>query len=403
MFRVKKTLVSLSLVSLVACGPEVPAGEEASPSGVGTTGNFLRSERAVAGQYVVMLKEGADEVDGLSKALARQYGGDVFEVYTRAARGFAVRMSEASAKALARHPRVAFVEEDGLFQEVKEDFALQTVQPASSAGLDRIDQHTLPLNGSYAYTLTGAGVNAYILSTGIRKTHVEFQPNQAVLGYDAITPGGSANDCQGVGTHSAGVVGGGQYGVAKGVKLWAVRILDCQGASSTAQILAGLNWVAANHLSPAVAHLPIGGAASTALDTAVVNLITSGVPVVVPAGSSGANACSFSPARIPQAITVGASSLTDTVPSSSNYGSCVDLYAPGTAVAAWYTSDTAYQTLSGGTPATAFVTGVVALYLQGNPGASPASVASALVLNATPGVLSGVPAGSANRLLYTNY
>ncbi|WP_225410900.1 S8 family peptidase [Stigmatella hybrida] len=399
----KKTLVSLSLVSLVACGQDVPAGEDASPAAVGTAENFLRSERAVAGQYVVMLKEGTGEVEALSKELSRRYGGEVFETYTRVARGFAVRMSEAAAKSLARHPSVAFVEEDGLFQEVEEGFSLQTVQPTSSGGLDRIDQHTLPLNGTFTYVQTGAGVHAYILSTGIRKTHAEFQPNQAVLGYDAITPGGDANDCAGVGTHSAGIVGGAQYGVAKGVKLWAVRILDCQGASTTSRIISGLNWVMANHLSPAVAHLPIGGAVSAALDSAVVNLIHSGVPVVVPAGSSGANACNFSPGRVPQAITVGASNLNDTVQASSNFGSCIDLYAPGVATAAWHTSDTAFQVLSGGTPASAFVTGVMALYLQGNPGASPAAASSALILNATPGVLTGMPAGSANRLLYTNY
>jgi aqualysin 1 len=399
----KKMWVNLSLVSLVACGPDAPMGPDAPFAEVGTTENFLRSERAVAGQYVVTLKEGTGEVEAVSKELARRYGGDIFAVYTRATRGFAVRMSEAAAKSLARHPSVALVEEDGLFQEVQEGFSLQTVQPTSSAGLDRIDQRNLPLNGTFTYVKTGAGVNAYILSTGIRKTHVEFQPNQAVLGYDAVTSGGDASDCAGVGTHSAGIVGGAQYGVAKGVKLWAVRILDCQGASTTSRILSGLNWVAANHVSPAVAQLALGGAASTVLDNAVVNLINSGVSVVVPAGSSGANACNFSPARVPQAITVGASNLNDSVSAASNFGSCIDLYAPGTATAAWHTSDTAYQTLSGGTPASAFVTGVVALYLQGNPGASPAAVSSALTLNATPNVLTGVPTGSANRLLYTNY
>ncbi|SET24079.1 S8 family peptidase [Stigmatella erecta] len=399
----KKSLVSLSLVSLVACGQDVPAGEATPPSAVGTVENFLRSERAVAGQYVVMLKEGTGEVEAVSKELSRRYGGEVFEVYTRVARGFAVRMSEAAAKSLARHPSVALVEEDGRFQEVEEGFSLQTVQPTSSAGLDRIDQHTLPLNGTFTYVQTGAGVHAYILSTGIRKTHVEFQPNQAVPGYDAVTPGGDASDCAGVGTHSAGIVGGAQYGVAKGVKLWAVKIIDCQGGSTTSRIISGLNWVAVNRLSPAVVQLAIEGAGSAALDSAVVNLINSGVPVVVAAGNSGANACNFSPGRVPQAITVAASNTNDTVLTLSNFGSCIDLYAPGVATAAWHTSDTAYQTLTGGTPATAFVTGVMALYLQGNPGASPAAASSVLSLNATPGVLTGVPAGSANRLLYTNY
>ncbi|MDC0709566.1 S8 family serine peptidase [Stigmatella sp. ncwal1] len=399
----KKRLMSLSLLSLVACGQDMSAGEDVAPSAVGTVENFLRSDRAVPGQYIVMLKAGTGEVEALSKDLAHRYGGEVFEVYTSAARGFAVRMSEAAAKSLARHPSVAFVEEDGLFQEEQEGFTLQTVQPTSSAGLDRIDQHTLPLNGTFTYSLTGAGVNAYIVATGIRKTHVEFQPNQVVTGYDAVTPGGDASDCVGVGTHSAGIVGGAQHGVAKGVKLWSVRVLDCQGASTTSRIISGLNWVTANHISPAVAHLPFGGAVSTALDNAVVNLINSGVPVVVPAGSNNANACNYSPARVAQAITVGSSTVSDSVASFSNYGSCVDLYAPGTATAAWYTSDTAYQTLSGGGVSSAFVTGVVALYLQGNPAASAPIVNSAIINNATQGVLTGLPAGSFNRLLYTNY
>ncbi|ADO74000.1 S8 family peptidase [Stigmatella aurantiaca] len=399
----KKRLMSLSLLSLVACGQDLPAEEQVPSSPVGTVEHFVRSDRAVPGQYLVMLKEGTGEVAALSTQLAHRYGGEVFEVYTSVARGFAVRMSEAAAKSLARHPSVALVEEDGLFQEEKEGFTLQAVQPTTSAGLDRINQRYLPLDGTFSYSLTGAGVNAYIFATGIRKSHVEFQVNRAVTGYDAITPGGDASDCQGVGTHSAGIVGGTQYGVAKAVKLWSVRVLDCQGATTTSLVIAGLNWVASNHIKPAVAHLPLGGAASTALDNAVVNLINAGVPVVVPAGSSASNACNYSPARVPQAITVGSSSVSDSVAASSNYGPCVDFYAPGTATAAWYTSDTAYQTLSGSSVASAFVTGVVALYLQGNPGSSSAAVGSAILNNATPGVLTGVPAGSSNRLLYTNY
>nr|4DZT_A Chain A, Aqualysin-1 [Thermus aquaticus] len=266
-------------------------------------------------------------------------------------------------------------------------------------GLDRIDQRDLPLSNSYTYTATGRGVNVYVIDTGIRTTHREFG-GRARVGYDAL--GGNGQDCNGHGTHVAGTIGGVTYGVAKAVNLYAVRVLDCNGSGSTSGVIAGVDWVTRNHRRPAVANMSLGGGVSTALDNAVKNSIAAGVVYAVAAGNDNANACNYSPARVAEALTVGATTSSDARASFSNYGSCVDLFAPGASIpSAWYTSDTATQTLNGTSMATPHVAGVAALYLEQNPSATPASVASAILNGATTGRLSGIGSGSPNRLLYS--
>ena len=281
-------------------------------------------------------------------------------------------------------------------------FTISTTQSPATWGLDRIDQRARPLSNSYTYTRTGAGVRAYIIDTGIRFSHGEFG-GRATSGFDAVD-GGAADDCNGHGTHVSGTVGGATYGVAKGVSLVGVRVLDCAGSGTTSGVIAGVDWVTANHVKPAVANMSLGGGASAALDQAVANSIAAGVTYAIAAGNSNARACNYSPARVATAITVGATTSTDARASYSNWGSCLDLFAPGSSItSSWYTSNTATNTISGTSMATPHVAGVAALYLQGNPGATPATVRNALVANATSGVVGNARTGSPNLLLFTNY
>lgn len=353
---------------------------------------------AVPGSYIVVLR-GAP---GLVRAseVARGLGvspAAISHEYNAALNGFAARLSDADAARLARDPRVAYVEQDQVM-------TIDATQTGATWGLDRIDQRARPLSGTYTYGNTGAGVTAYIIDTGIRFSHNEFG-GRATSGFDAVD-GGTADDCNGHGTHVAGTVGGSTYGVAKGVSLVGVRVLNCSGSGTTSGVVAGIDWVTANHTgsNPAVANMSLGGGASTALDNAVKASIADGVTYAVAAGNSNRDACKFSPARVATAITVGATTSTDARASYSNYGSCLDLFAPGSSItSAWYTSNTATNTISGTSMATPHVAGVAALYLQGNSSAAPSAVASALVANATTGVVTNAGRNSPNRLLFTNY
>jgi aqualysin 1 len=267
-------------------------------------------------------------------------------------------------------------------------------------GLDRIGQRDLPLNATYSYTTTGSGVNVYIIDTGIRRTHTQFG-GRAFIGFDAIGDGQNTNDCHGHGTHVSGTVGGSTYGVAKAVRLFAVRVLGCSGSGSNSNVIAGVDWVKQNHISPAVANMSLGGGISTALDTAVRNSIASGVTYSIAAGNSNTNAANSSPARVTEAITVGSSTRTDARSWFSNFGSVVDIFAPGSGILSSYnTSNTATATLSGTSMAAPHVAGVAARILQSNPGASPATVRNQIVNTATLNRVSGIPAGTANRLLF---
>lgn len=355
-------------------------------------------------QYIVVFKDAAlaspeAQAEGLTtnvmaERLVAESGGELHYVYESALQGFAATLSPEAAAAMAANPFVDYIEPDS---EVR---AFTTQTPATW-GLDRVDQRNLPLDNRYTYTNNGAGVHAYIIDTGIRATHVEFS-GRIGNGYTAISDGNGTNDCNGHGTHVAGTVGGTTWGVAKGVTLHPVRVLGCGGSGSNAGVIAGVDWVTANHANPAVANMSLGGGASTALDTAVRNSINAGVTYALAAGNENASACNGSPARTAEAITVGASTNSDARASFSNYGTCLDLFAPGQDItSAVNTSNTATATFSGTSMASPHVAGAAALYLGANPSASPSAVASALVSSASSGKLSGIGTGSPNRLLYT--
>jgi len=365
------------------------------------TSRFQRHrEKSIPNNYIVVLDQdvaGTTADAGLAAADADQVilstsSGRVKHVYANALRGFSAEMTEADAIALSNDPRVRFVEEDSIME-------ILTTQTNPPWGLDRIDESALPLSGTYSYTASGSGVNAYIIDTGIRTTHTQFG-GRASVAFDAVGDGQNGRDCNGHGTHVSGTVGGSTYGVAKSVQLFAVRVLNCSGSGKTSGVIAGVDWVTAHHVSPAVANMSLGGGVSTTLDTAVKNSIASGVTYAIAAGNSNSNANGFSPARVSEAITVGSSTMTDARSSFSNFGSVVDIFAPGSAItSAWATSDTATNTISGTSMATPHVTGVAARYLQNNRTASPATVRNAIVSFANLNRLSGIPSGTANRLL----
>lgn len=351
------------------------------------------SATAIPGRYIVVFKAGTPVAEVSAAAEnARGRGGQVDFVYDSALSGFAGNLPEQALNGLSHNPNVEYIEADQVV-------TLEATQTPATWGLDRIDQRNLPLSNSYTYNFTGAGVTAYIIDTGIRFSHSEFG-GRAVSGYDAVD-GGSADDCNGHGTHVAGTVGGSTYGVAKGVALVGVRVLNCSGSGTTSGVIAGINWVTSNHTAKAVANMSLGGGISTALDNAVTNSIASGVVYAVAAGNSNRDACKFSPARTPNAITVGATTSSDARASYSNYGSCLDLFAPGSSItSAWYTSNTATNTISGTSMATPHVAGVAALYLEGHSG-TPQQVRDAIVGAATTNVVSNPGRNSPNRLLYS--
>ena len=363
----------------------------------GPTIRHAGSPTAVAGSYLVVLENGAAATGAadVARSLAARYHGRIGQIYSSALHGFSVRLTAAQALRLAASPEVAYVEQD----QVVRPFATQPNPP--SWGLDRIDQRNLPLDNSYTYTTTAANVHVYVIDTGIRITHQDFG-GRASYGRDVIDNDNIADDCNGHGTHAAGVAGGTAHGVAKGVQLVAVRALSCAGSATTAQVVAGIDWVTANAVTPAVANLAIGGGISTALDTAVTNSINSGVTYSVVAGASNSDACNFSPARVPAAITTGATDINDQRASFSNFGPCLDLFAPGVGITSTaHTSDTATVTLSGTSMATAHVTGAAALILADHPTFTPQQVRDTMVANATPGVVGNPGPGSPNLLLYT--
>ncbi len=381
-----KRLFAMAVAFGLAACSDVPSGPTL-PADAPATRQAGRASQVIPNRYIVVFKHDVSDAPGLARQLATAHGATVHHTYQYAIKGFAATLPEGAAAALRRNPNVAYVEQDQRVELVQ----------AGSWGLDRVDQRDLPLNGGYGYTATGSGVTAYIIDSGIETSHWEFG-GRAWVGYDAL--GGNGQDCNGHGTHVAGTVGGASYGVAKAVGLVSVRVFPCSGGSQWSTIIAGVDWVRYHHATPAVANMSLGGWASQAVDDAVHNLVASGVTVVVAAGNATYDACQYSPARAPAAITVGATNQADQRAWFSNYGSCLDLYAPGEAItSAWLYGGT--NTIDGTSMAAPHVAGAAALYLAGNPYAAPSTVASAILSTATPNRLTGITGGAPNLLLHT--
>ncbi|MGV9690035.1 S8 family peptidase [Streptomyces sp. NPDC003444] len=370
-------------------------------------GQILGADRpgAVKGSYIVTFKDSVARTDipAVAEKLSKRHAGRVSHTYTAALRGFSVKMSEEKAKELAADPSVARVEADGVA------YALGTQPNPPSWGLDRVDQRNLPLDKGYTYATDASNVTAYIVDSGIRMSHRDFG-GRAVSGYDFINNDSDASDCHGHGTHVAGTVGGSSYGVAKGVKLVSVRVLNCEGKSGTTwdPVLAGIDWVTRNAKKPAVVNMSVGGGRAQAINDAVNNSIASGITWVVAAGNDNADSCSYSPSSTPAAITVGATNSGDARATgwkdgqASNYGSCLDVFAPGDKVISTsIASDTASQSMNGTSMASPHVAGAAALLLAANPTWTPAQVRDKLVADATPNKITDARTGSPNRLLFT--
>jgi subtilisin family serine protease len=370
-----RLLALLALVSVAACDVETPLGVESSPNFAAVSS----VDAPIPNRYVVRLNDDVPSAAAASATMMRGLRGEVHFTYENVFKGFAATLPAETLTAIQRNPLVASIEQDGV---VTKSAATQT---GATWGLDRIDQPSLPLNGAYSYGATGAGVDAWILDTGILSGHLDFGGRvDFTRGFDAIKDGNGTEDCDGHGTHVAGTVGGSEWGVAKGVTLIPVRVLDCSGSGTFSGVIAGMDHVAGNAFGPSVANMSLGGGQYDPVDDAVERMHTAGVTVVVAAGNSNANACGASPAAAPEAITVGATTSNDERASYSNFGSCVDIFAPGSGItSAWYTSTSATNTISGTSMASPHVAGAAALWLDVDDTMTPTQVANALTGDAT--------------------
>jgi len=355
----------------------------------------LAAGQIVPDHYIVTLRPSALSAASEATTVAASVGGQPTYVYDVALRGFAAELSDDQVARLSRDARVDRIERDQIVSIVG------TQSPVPSWGLDRVDQRNLPLNNTYNWGPSGAGVHVYIIDTGIRTAHTDYV-GRAVFNFDAIGGSNPNGDCHGHGTHVAGTVGGTKFGVAKAVRLHAVRVLDCNGFGTTAGVIAGINWVTGHAIKPAVANMSLGGGPQPTLDQATTNSIASGISYAIAAGNANANACNTSPARTPNAITAAASDITDRRASFSNSGVCVDIFAPGVNItSAWNLSNTATRVLSGTSMAAPHVAGAAALYLQTNPTALPAKVTYAVLATAGNNLISNPGIGTPNKLLHT--
>ncbi|HEY3279729.1 MAG TPA: S8 family peptidase [Gemmatimonadales bacterium] len=371
------------LLALAACS------DSAAPPQPSDT---LHTPPQPSGQYIVVFRDAVADPAGLARQLVQAHGGTLTFSYANAIKGFAARLPAAAVAALQRNPLVAYVEPDQVFRA---DVTQSMDANGNPWGLDRIDQTALPLSRSYTYTATGGGVHAYIIDTGIWTLHPDFG-GRANNVYDAF--GVTGEDCHGHGTHVSGTIGGTTYGVAKSVSLHGVRVLSCAGLGLTSQIIAGIDWVRANHVKPAVANMSLGGGLSQALNDATTNLWNAGVFVAVAAGNDNVDACTASPASANGAFTAAASEKTDAKASYSNWGTCVEAYAPGSAIVSDFLAGTT-MSLSGTSMASPHFAGVGVLYKATFGDAPSATVSNWIISNATGGVITGNPGGTPNRLL----
>ena len=372
------------------------AGVAVAGPAVSRTGVILDagSADAIANSYIVVLKPGETGVGSASQKLISRYGGQVATTYTAAVRGFHATMAAGQAAHLAADPSVQYVVQDATVGAAD--------QPTPTWGLDRLDQRSLPLSKSYSAP-SAAGVTAYVIDSGIRISHKEFG-GRARSGWDFVDDDANADDCKGHGTHVAGTIGGATFGVARDVKLVSVRVLDCNGSGSYSSILGGIDWVTAHAVKPAVANMSLGGPVNKAIDDAVSRSIAKGITYAVAAGNDSRDACKQSPAHASAAITVGATDQKDARGSFSNYGSCLDIFAPGVRIlSASNSSNTASMTMSGTSMASPHVAGAAALVLAAHPGWTPAQVRDDLVGRADAGLVTNPGQGSPNKLLFTGY
>ena len=387
--------LAVILASLAACS-EVTSTDPSPEFGVRRFQDPLRDSLRgpdLEASYIVVFRPNVSDPVAMTDALLSTHGGRATQRYQQALRGFAAVLTTTAAEAIRRNPNVELVEPDGLASTMT---GPQLLPP--SWGLDRIDSRALLLDEVYSYQNDGAGVRVYILDTGVMTTHPEYV-GRASSGWDFVQSDADASDCHGHGTHVAGTVAGATVGVAKAATIVAVRVLGCTGGGPWSQVIAGLDWVIANHVKPAVVNMSLGGSYTLAINTAVSNTVAAGVTVAVAAGNAGQDACSFSPASAPDALTVGATTRTDQRAPFSNFGSCVDLFAPGTEIySSIMTGD--YQSWSGTSMATPHVAGVAALYLAANPAATPAQVTAAILDGASVDRVTDALT-TPNRLLYS--
>ena len=329
----------------------------------------------------------------------QQFQGKIKFIYQHAFQGIAVQIPQNVEQEFVRilklNPTVSLIEKDQVFK------SNATTQTNATWGLDRSDQRNLPLNSTYNVDGNAQGVPVYVVDTGVLASHQDFA-GRVKAGYTAVSDGNGTTDCNGHGTHVAGTIAGTKYGIAKSASIIPVRVLDCNGSRTTSTVIAGLDWVASQNPRNAVVNLSLGGGTSTALDDAINRVVNKDIVVVVAAGNNNADACNYSPSRVPAAITVGATTNQDQRANYSNYGKCLDVFAPGSNITSdWYSSNTATATASGTSMASPHVAGLAAILRAIYTGENVSQITNRILNKATTNKVTDSQAGSPNRLLYT--